>query len=287
MILKVKTNITCLIQGVRKCLLPFAEANQVEFLFVSSNEEIEANCRPNEVINNLTTLLCRIITYTPQTHKVILSLSREQTSSENIIINIHNTGVNLGVFPEIIRDLSFPVHCSKHQEAATTFFMNIPTEKALKGSDGVPFGQNKGYIIKPFYSEVRKRLNSHFKNIHNLEVLAEQKGEKEGIFLKKINAIIFSQLDHENFGVNELASRMAISRVQLFRKIKALTQVSPHQYIMNIRLQKARELLEREDCNVSEAAYRAGFISASHFTRAFQKKFGFKPSILKSKHTPM
>ncbi len=283
MILKVKTDVISLIDSILQCIQPFAQANEVKLIFQPPQNKIEAECRPHEIINDFSTLLCRIITYTPQSHQVTISFSEASAQSETLILRIENTGVNLSIFPEIISGFHFSINFEKNnQDTSTVFIMEISLPLDSNHSSNIQTNKNKGYTIKPFYSEVRKRLNSHFKNIQNLELLASQKSEKEGIFLKKVNAIILSQLDNESFGVDELSRRMALSRVQLFRKIKALTQSSPHQYIMNIRLHKARNLLENNICNVSEAAYRVGFISASHFTRAFNRKFGFNPSLLKN-----
>lgn len=132
----------------------------------------------------------------------------------------------------------------------------------------------------PYYKEISKRLMSYFDNVENLEKYAHEKGHSEGAFLKKANKIIKSNLENHNFKVDEFASRMALSRTQLFRKIKSLTKMSPSGYILFFRLQIAKELLQsnEEDLNVTEVSYRVGFISRSHFTRSFQKQFGFNPS---------
>ena len=83
-----------------------------------------------------------------------------------------------------------------------------------------------------------------------------------------------------NFKVDTLSNAMALSRTQLFRKIKSLTQMSPQQYLRFVRLETAKKLLQSKDkdLNVSEVCYAVGFASKSHFTRSFQKEFGFNPS---------
>jgi AraC-like DNA-binding protein len=111
--------------------------------------------------------------------------------------------------------------------------------------------------------------------------VAKQRGIQEGIFLKKVNAVIDSHLDKEGFSTKDLALHMALSRTQLFRKIKELTQMAPGQYIRYVRLRKAKELLLEGQLNVSEVGYRVGFLSNSHFCRAFQRQFGINPSRLK------
>ena len=74
---------------------------------------------------------------------------------------------------------------------------------------------------------------------------------------------------------------MAISKMQLYRKIKALLNCSANDYIMNVRLQKARYYLQHEDLSVSEIAIKTGFSSSAYFSTVFKSKFGVKPTEFK------
>ena len=132
----------------------------------------------------------------------------------------------------------------------------------------------------PYYKEISKRLMSYFDNVENLEKYAQEKSDSEGVFLKKANKIIKRNLENHNFKVDDFARKMALSRTQLFRRIKSLTKMSPSAYILFFRLQVAKELLQsnENDLNVTEVSYKVGFISRSHFNRSFQKQFGFNPS---------
>ena len=69
-----------------------------------------------------------------------------------------------------------------------------------------------------------------------------------------------------------------MSRSQLFRKMKALTDYSPSQFIRTYRLQKANELLQSSDLTISEISWQVGFKDPSHFSKSFQEEFGFTPS---------
>lgn len=132
----------------------------------------------------------------------------------------------------------------------------------------------------PYYKEIGKRLISYFDDVEYLEKYAHEKSDSEGAFLKKANKIIKNNLENHNFKVDEFANKMALSRTQLFRRIKSLTKMSPSRYLLFYRLQIAKKLLQSNevDLNVTEVSYRVGFISRSHFTRSFQKQFGFNPS---------
>ena len=96
-------------------------------------------------------------------------------------------------------------------------------------------------------------------------------------FIKKLTGIIELNLENEQFGVNELSLKMRMSRSQLHRKLKLITNHSVSQFIREIRLKKAKELLEQEKLTVSEIAYNVGFGSPSYFIKCFHDRFGFAP----------
>ena len=92
-------------------------------------------------------------------------------------------------------------------------------------------------------------------------------------FLVLINGIIEENLGDENFSVEKLAQKARISRSMLHRKLVKLTGKSATEHIMEIRLDRARELLDNNTGTVSEIAYKVGFNSPSYFHKAFKKRF--------------
>ena len=100
-------------------------------------------------------------------------------------------------------------------------------------------------------------------------------------FLIKINNILDTHLSNDRFGLQELCSELNLSRPQVFRKIKAINNIAPSDYIRIYRLEKARDLLLTKDITVAQAAYRVGFKDPSYFSKVFQKYFGVLPSELK------
>ncbi|MCB0586553.1 MAG: helix-turn-helix transcriptional regulator, partial [Phaeodactylibacter sp.] len=94
-------------------------------------------------------------------------------------------------------------------------------------------------------------------------------------------AIISANLSREGFDIDALSKALALSRSQLYRKLKELIRLSPSQYIRFTRLQKAKELLETTEMTIGEVAFQAGFVDKSHFSRVFKKQFGFNPSYLR------
>jgi TolB-like protein/AraC-like DNA-binding protein/Tfp pilus assembly protein PilF len=106
----------------------------------------------------------------------------------------------------------------------------------------------------------------------------------ENDFLKRITDIIEENLSDERFGVSELAREAGMSRSNLLRKVKKLTNLSVSLYIRQVRLKKAMEMLQDPSLNVSEVSYRVGFGSTSYFIKCFREHFGYPPGEV-GKHT--
>jgi len=99
----------------------------------------------------------------------------------------------------------------------------------------------------------------------------------ENDFLKKITAIVEKNISNENFGVSELAREAGMSRSNLLRRVQKLTDLSVSQYIRQVRLKNAMEMLKTESMNVSEVSYQVGFSSTSYFIKCFREHYGYPP----------
>lgn len=100
---------------------------------------------------------------------------------------------------------------------------------------------------------------------------------RENNFIGKVTAVIEENISNEQFGVSELASRIGMSRSNLLRKIKKSTNLSVSQFISQVRLKNAMEMLKEEDLTVSEVSYRVGFSSTSYFIKCFREHYGYPP----------
>lgn len=98
-----------------------------------------------------------------------------------------------------------------------------------------------------------------------------------GSFLEGATKVILKHLENEHFGVSELARELGMSRSNLHRKVHALTGKSASQFIREVRLNKALELLKASDLTISEVAYKVGFGSATYFSKCFHDHFGYTP----------
>ncbi|MCB9283379.1 MAG: response regulator [Lewinellaceae bacterium] len=145
------------------------------------------------------------------------------------------------------------------------------------------------YMAKPFHQgeltvqlknllESRRRLQERYRNLEAPAEKASPDEKVEDIFLLQLRGIIDAQMNNSAFSIEYLCRQMAMSRMQLHRKIKALTGRSTSLYIRSIRLQHARHLLSTTDMNVSEVAYEVGFDDPKYFSRVFSEEFGVAPS---------
>ena len=113
----------------------------------------------------------------------------------------------------------------------------------------------------------------------SLQYLQTQSNE----FLAKANGVVMAHLSDTNFGINEFALEMAMSRAQLFRKMKSLTGLTAMDYIVSLRITKSEEMLLSTTKSISEVAIECGFSDASTFRRNFQKKHGKSPTQYRAK----
>ncbi len=100
---------------------------------------------------------------------------------------------------------------------------------------------------------------------------------KEHVYLSKAKDVVEKFLDDPDFDVEAFCQEMGMSRTQLHRKLKALTNQSTTGFVRSIRLKTARQLLENGAGNVTEVAYAVGFSSPPYFSKCFQEKFGVSP----------
>ena len=101
-------------------------------------------------------------------------------------------------------------------------------------------------------------------------------------FIKKLTELVEVNLVNENYGIEDLAREMGMSHSNLHRKLKSSTNQTISQFIREIRLIKAKELLLNEDLTAAEISYRVGFGSPTYFNKCFHEYFGFAPGELRN-----
>ena len=119
----------------------------------------------------------------------------------------------------------------------------------------------------------------------NMEDGQGDEGESEGedeessvsLFITRFKEVVESRLAESDVSVEDLAADMNLSRVQLYRKVKSITDSSPVEILRTARLNRAYQLLLTTDLSVSEVAYKVGFTSPSYFTKCFKDEYGKVP----------
>lgn len=110
----------------------------------------------------------------------------------------------------------------------------------------------------------------------NINSESEQADEPE--LLQKARQLIELHISDSGYGVEQLATGLCMERTGLYKKITSLTNETPVNFIRNIRLDKAAELLRQGVMSISEVAEQTGFASPGYFTKCFKSRFGMKPS---------
>lgn len=142
------------------------------------------------------------------------------------------------------------------------------------------------YLSKPFHQEelevrLQKLIELRQQLQHRYQNGAAEKSaskDKEDIFIQKLRSVIHEKMEDEEFGINELCRAVGLSRMQVHRKLKAITGMPATRFLHMVRLQKAIQLLKEIDLNVSEVAYKVGFSDHSYFTKLFVQQFGKTPT---------
>lgn len=142
------------------------------------------------------------------------------------------------------------------------------------------------YITKPFSSKVlTARIHNlletrrHLKSLYSSgDVPDGRKGDADSRFMADFNRIVMSKMADSGLSVEDVSGELGLSRVQMYRKVKALTGSTPVELIRIMRLKRADRLLKQGGRTVSEVSYEVGFSSPSYFTKCFKDYFNRLPS---------
>lgn len=153
------------------------------------------------------------------------------------------------------------------------------------------------YIEKPFspqhlHAQIssllsnRNKIREYFASspFAHINTMAHTKADE--LFLENLNIIIQDHLAETGFDVEHLAEKMNMSRPTLYRKIKAISDLTPNDLLNVARLKKAAQLLAEGQYKIYEVSDMVGYSSQTHFGRNFQKQFGMSPSEYIARHRP-
>ena len=158
------------------------------------------------------------------------------------------------------------------------------------------------YIVKPFNSEIlrarienlleqRTRLQRYYQSrFMGLPSIAQEPNEQvvsptgEEVFMENLSRIVYKHLADGDFTVEQMANEMNMSRSVLFKKLKAMTDNSPNEYLKAIRMRRAAELLKTTNHSVTEITYMIGINDPHYFSNCFKKQYGLSPTEFRTEH---
>ncbi|MDX2431974.1 MAG: ATP-binding protein [Bacteroides sp.] len=151
-------------------------------------------------------------------------------------------------------------------------------ERGAEAYMAKPFNRDELLIRLRTLVDLRRKLHARYSGSEWIGNRDDKEFQLEDKFIGKVQDMMTQNLGNENFDIPGFSEALSMSRSQLYRKFKTLTNMTIGEYLRTFRLNKAREMLEGGRANVSEAAYRTGFRNLSHFSRTFSNEFGYKPS---------
>jgi len=203
----------------------------------------------------------------------------------------------------VISDLMMPLKdgyavCDELKNNELTAHIPVILLTAKSAMDAKIKGLRSGaddYLTKPFNTEellarmenlveLRRRLRQRYGQLSAAALTPDATDEATFLtqpdrdFLRRFTLVVERHLPDGDLGVEKLAQKMSVSRVQLHRKLKALTDQNVSDFVRDYRLERAMAMLRNREGLVYEVASRAGFNSEKYFSRAFKEKFGISPS---------
>ncbi len=213
--------------------------------------------------------------------------------------------IALKTIPDIIiSDVMMPdidgfEFCRKIRKDERTSHIPIILVTALGSREHEIEGLSKGaddYITKPFDLSI---LEAKVENILSVRQSLRQKYTSEMLlqprnvilsspderFLQKAIEVVENNISDPDLDIERFALEIGVSRMQLYRKLDALTEMTVKEFVRNIRFKRAIQLLVQKKLNVSEVAYAVGFKDLSHFRKCFKQEFGMSASDYVAKHS--
>ena len=200
----------------------------------------------------------------------------------------------------IVSDVMMPVmdgltFCSKIKEDEVTSHIPVILLTARSEESQRIEGYEHGadaYITKPFSDHLllvrisnllqarRQRKNDEGKQMLSAEdIQTDEPGER--MFLERFKKAAKLHIGDANLRMDDLGSELSLSKVQMYRKVKALTGKTPAEVLREMRMQKAYSLLKQTDKTISEVAAEVGFAIPGYFSACFKKQFGINPTELR------
>ncbi|RPI73551.1 MAG: hybrid sensor histidine kinase/response regulator, partial [Ignavibacteriales bacterium] len=278
---------------------PIPEKNDFKRVLplIAGSENLSAVSKSADNIHSDSTIIL-LVEDNPDLREFI----KEHLEDNYSIVEAENgsTGLLLAeeIIPDlIISDIMMPVmdgyelcHSIKTNEKTSHIpFILLTARAEIKDRlEGLETGADD-YLVKPFNPDellvrvrnlikTREQLREKFRSEMLLKPADVIVPSQQKVFLEKLMSIIENNVANGKFSIETLCDEAGMSRAQLHRKIKAITNQTTTEFIRNFRLQKAADYIRQDAGNMAEIAYRVGFNSQAYFNKSFQELFGCTPS---------
>lgn len=290
--------------------------NSVEKLGSTFNVEIPCEhdaYKPNEIVINHNEMPKHTESEPnkpEQTYKILLvedndeirAYLSKQLRSEYNVMEAPNGNVALEMIESnapdfILSDIMMPgisgfELCSILKSNTETSHIPLILVSSLSERNDILKGLSLGaddYITKPFDMKILEskikaiiKTRNTFKNKYIEKTALQEEfstiSEKDKVFITKVISLVEDNLANESFSIENLAIEMAMSRTVFYKKLKSLTNDNPKDFIKEIRMKKAAELIREKTYQINEIAYLVGFSNPKHFSTFFKKYYGVSPS---------
>jgi AraC-like DNA-binding protein len=159
---------------------------------------------------------------------------------------------------------------------------------------GYEFGADE-YMLKPFDSNLlktrvanliksRDQLKKIFKMNFSLPEINTPQVSLDDKFINKLFDFVERNIDNSELQIEDFSSEIGVSRAQLFRKLKSLTDTTPNKLLLQIRLKTALKLLQTNEYPINEVAYKVGFSDPAYFGKCFKAEYNMTPKTYASKY---
>lgn len=278
-----------------------------DFKISDDLEQYTSQLNPAEIvqeedINDLENTEDKLTILIVEDHKVLRSFMKNLLKEDYNVITAENGAIGLKkalkFLPDlIVSDVIMPEMvgtelCSKIKENIKTSHIPVilltSRSSLIYKIEGLESGADD-YISKPFNLVEfklriknllisKQRLKTKFSSEDNFtpsEIVVSSLDEQ---LLKKAFKVVEENISNEQFDIPFFCSELGVSRTMLFTKIKAWTNFTPNEFIHEIRMKRAAQLLEQNKINISQISYKVGFNNPKYFSKCFQKKFGETPT---------
>ena len=278
-----------------------------DFKISDDLEQYTSQLNPAEIVqeddlNDLENTEDKLTVLIVEDHKILRSFMKNLLKEDYNVITAENGAIGLKkalkFIPDlIVSDVIMPEMvgtelCSKIKENIKTSHIPVilltSRSSLIYKIEGLESGADD-YISKPFNLVEfklriknllisKQRLKTKFSSEDNFtpsEIVVSSLDEQ---LLKKAFKVVEENISNEQFDIPFFCSELGVSRTMLFTKIKAWTNFTPNEFIHEIRMKRAAQLLEQNKINISQISYKVGFNNPKYFSKCFQKKFGETPT---------